>query len=593
MATHYLKSDTSSNVNLYRAPRELSVTTSVPNNTPIELVEENVGSDCSYAKVLYNNTMLYAKTNTLFRLPTTPESAPYVCEVQYNSNYQEPDWIYLENDIPFYNSYQTRYKIPLLTEYKTIQDMEQFKKDSIKQGLVKLFKYYNKDYSQRNIDKILSYYKFADFEDFYVRPISNTKIKALISVPAKYFEAQQSYSTVLDIDNGKQVISISTKNLRKKMQYIKMVFDFYSKTLEVSNVEIHNFSFKNEFEKMLNFFNYLNDLFEINEMPIKEQVDETLEIVLDQCDRFFAASIGDGITCKYPVVGLSNMRENQYSKNSRVLNYFKHIDSIYQIDPCRMSVTEFIERYVLHPPDVSNVPNIRPLSDYYDFNELLGYVKNLVNKLNNITHNTPTTQEFYRSHEEELSLAINDLKTKFSWSNFYDSKKDIFEGINFTKDLDKISNMKKSDSKYNNFAASIVPEDTKSEAASRTKTIKYIYNVLSFSQILCKLAPKALQCLLQILATTAGEISGVNVSLSLVTVANYSLEEIRTKVFPFLTAEEKRIILGELLDRFCLTNSDLISILKSSKNLSNNEVSDLRRLDFVNLKIKILNEINI
>ena len=64
---------------------------------------------------------------------------------------------------------------------------------------------------------------------------------------------------------------------------------------------------------------------------------------------------------------------------------------------------------------------------------------------------------------------------------------------------------------------------------------------MTLNQILCKLTPKAFECLFALLATTIGEIAGIDATLTLVTVSNYSIQEIRTKVFPYLNAEEKRL----------------------------------------------------
>ena len=62
-----------------------------------------------------------------------------------------------------------KYKVPILTNYKSINDLEQFKKDATKQGLKSLLSFYNKNITDNNINKLLSYFKFAEFEDFYVK----------------------------------------------------------------------------------------------------------------------------------------------------------------------------------------------------------------------------------------------------------------------------------------------------------------------------------------------------------------------------------------------------------------------------------------
>lgn len=592
MATHYLSSSTTESTTLYRVASSNTANEQVLNrsNQTVTLIEEFEGVNCEFNLVQLNNRNVYVKTENLFRLSGTPLSAPHTCSFYYNSNYLGPDWIALPLNIPFYDAKQTKYQIPILTNYKTISNQETFEKESIKQGTIGLLKYYNKDTSDRNVSKLLSYYKFADFEDFYVRPISNTRIKALVSVPAKYFNAEPSFPNVLDIENGIQVFNLSTKDLRKKLQYIKTIFEFFNKSLTITNTTIENFSLLNEYDKIINFYEQLLRLFELNDLVIKDNVDETLEIVLDNCGRFFAASLNNGESCNYAVVGLSTVRNNEYARNPRTLNFIKNIDSMYLLDPCRTSIAEFFTRYVLYAPNVQSIAGIKPLAELYNFNELLSFVTNIVNKLNSISLNTKTTQEYEDMELEKLKEAISNLKKSFSWSSFYDKEKDIFNFKSFSKDLEKIDNMKKEGSK---FVASMFPEDTKQESANRRSLIKNIYNVLTLNQILCKLTPKAFECLFAILATTIGEVTGIDATLTLVTVSNYSIQEIRTKVFPYLNAEEKKIILNELFNRFCLTKHDLITILKQTKNLSIRESQLLYSNSFEQVKQKLLSEITV
>ena len=87
--------------------------------------------------------------------------------------------------------------------------------------------------------------------------------------------------------------------------------------------------------------------------------------------------------------------------------------------------------------NIQSISNIKPLAELYNFNELLAFVTNTVNKLNSISFNTKTTQEYEDIELEKLKKAIFDLKQGFSWSSFYDSNKDIYNYKSFSKDLEK------------------------------------------------------------------------------------------------------------------------------------------------------------
>jgi hypothetical protein len=591
MPTHKLFNQNNTEVSVLRNPIIGSLSFNFPNQTLVTVLEENVGINCQYAYIQINETNYYVETQYVVRLQDTPQSAPYVCDVYFNNSYIEQDWTFMQNNVPYYDSKNRKYKIPFLTNYKSIVDFEQFKKDSVKSGVKLLLEYYNKDSSDSNVNKLLSYYKFAEFEDYYVRPITNTRVRSLVSIPAKYFEAQETFSNVFGIEKGKQVIYFTTRDLRKKLNYIRTIFNFYTKTLIASNIRIENFSLSSDYEKMILFYEEMINLFELNEMTLNEKEDQTIEIVLDDCLKIIAISKNINNVCSYPVVGLSVFKKSDFANNQRIINYYKNIDSIYQVDPCRISISNFINRYVLYPPQLNNAVGSVPLADASDFNQLLGFTKDLLNKVNSISLNTKETDELYKQDAEYLTYAMLELKNKYNWSNFYESKKDIFDGINFSKDLDKLNNMKKKGTKYEKYQASYIPEDTTTEAEHRKTTIKFVYNVLSFSQILCKLTPRAFQCLATLMGLIGGESFGIETNLNLVTLSNYSLEEIKTKVFPYLNKEEKKTILNELIETFCLTKNDLINVLRESKPYTDRELNNVRSYSFEQIKQLILQEI--
>jgi len=110
---------------------------------------------------------------------------------------------------------------------------------------------------------------------------------------------------------------------------------------------------------------------------------------------------------------------------------------------------------------------------------------------------------------------------------------------------------------------------------------------------LCKLTPKAIKCLLSALASNFGIDSGANLSLSLASLTTYNIKELKTKVFPYLNKDEKRLLLKELLEQFCLTKLDLINVLKESKNLSKTDLQLYSTYNYDQVQQLILNEINV
>jgi hypothetical protein len=222
---------------------------------------------------------------------------------------------------------------------------------------------------------------------------------------------------------------------------------------------------------------------------------------------------------------------------------------------------------------------------------MIAFVNSTSQKLNSYSLNDELAAQAQNDYEPQLKKAIYDLKEFYNWESFYDKDKDIFKNINFSEDLTKLSNKKTTGTEYDKFEASLIPKQIENESKIRRSTIMFVYNILTINQVLCKLAPKAITCLLSLLATTVGENNGANLNLSLVATTTYNIEEIKTKIFPYLNKEEKQIILSELMEQFCLTNSDLISVLKESKNISKTDAQLYNTYSFDMLKQLILNEI--
>jgi len=258
-----------------------------------------------------------------------------------------------------------------------------------------------------------------------------------------------------------------------------------------------------------------------------------------------------------------------------------------------MPLSDFVEKYILYPP-IINVSNQNLLDkNQLDFDKMISFVNSTTQKLNSILLKTSISNEVENKYSLELKKTIYDLKNYYNWEGFYEKEKDIFKDLNFSEDLTKLQNKKTSGTDFEKFQASIIPNNIESQSRQRKNAIKFVYSVLSLNQILCKLGPKALNCLMSLLATTIGVDNGVNNNLSLIATTTYSLEEIKTKVFPFLSKEEKQVVLSELMEQFCLTNSDLVDVLKKSKNLTKTEIQKYSSYNFDMLKQTILDEITI
>jgi hypothetical protein len=88
MVSHFISSSTGL-TQTYRTPSLLSQQSfRLSNNEPVQVLSEFLGNDCSFANVSSSLGLTYVEVEYLKRLPSTSESAPFVCSRQLpNLNY--------------------------------------------------------------------------------------------------------------------------------------------------------------------------------------------------------------------------------------------------------------------------------------------------------------------------------------------------------------------------------------------------------------------------------------------------------------------------------------------------------------------------
>ena len=120
-----------------------------------------------------------------------------------NPNAVSPNW--REQTEPFLNEKTCLYSVPVVTSYVGTggDELEARLEEHIEPGIKILLAYYGKAQSDSNIATLKEVAEFVDYHvggDFLI-PRHNTRMKALLVVPASYFDliaTEQATSAVID-----------------------------------------------------------------------------------------------------------------------------------------------------------------------------------------------------------------------------------------------------------------------------------------------------------------------------------------------------------------------------------------------------------
>ena len=591
MATHYLKSETS--INSYRdISTNSQVSSLLTPNTQFTVLEENVGLNCSFHKIEYNNTQSYLESKYISPLSGTLPSAPFVCKTGIeNSSYVEPVWYMLDETQPFFNDKTKEYCISITSNAQNIGDRSSLYATAKQKGIKKLFQYYAKDVMESDLVKYDNYYIFAEVKDIYVpfRPLAKTKI--LIGIKQKYFDAIPQKIAITEIEsninNANYIVSIPLASFQEEMSNIARLLNLYNKDVFMSNskvgfnlstsgVDFYNTSdtLMNELdlgkkaEKVIEFYERTKKLMSENGVSFLEDkstpTKSNIEFAInDECNILYDVAINNGKTCTRLPISLNSYLSRDPIDDPTTINFIKNYKKISKIDKCDFSWVAFVEQYV-YPKvivsefDINDISNDPSKKSYEFLKDLL----KIIASINEESAGEPVKlfEEFVKSEERLYFLSSKEA--------FEISKKSLLDRMQYIGDnmfnpdaieeslkkmflIDETSN---SDSKTDE-------EKPKSEKVEEFWLVK-IYEFLNKTGI-CSLIDFVMSCLLNILKEFVD--IQFSASINVGSLRSLSLDELLHQLVPALTKEQQTLVYRELLLKTSSMNSkSLLYCLKTT-----------------------------
>jgi len=573
MATHYLNSQIS--INSYR---DFSITSQIssllPPNQTFIVIEENVGINCSFHKIEYNNSSSYLESKYIAPLSGTANSAPFVCNIQLeNASYVEPSWMFLDESEPYFNDKTKEYCITIRTEKQNIGDRTQLFQKAKEKAIKKLFQYYNKSITDEQLSLYNNYYIFAEVKDFHVpfRPLARTKI--LVSIKQKYFDAVpelvvSNEQTQEDNPKADYIISIPMHSFEESLKNISNILKLYNTDVFLSNSKIglrfgtngfepfdtsttvmEDLSFSEQAERIMLFYETTIKLLAQNQIQFLVDEDESdktfLEFAInDKCNIIYDVIVNDNSNCIRPRIGIDSYLDKEPINNPTIVNFIKNYKAISKIEKCKVSWVEFAERYIY--PSVS----VREFS----INDVLQgpeknafeYVRDLLKifaSINAESANAPA--------KTLKDIALIEGKAAFFTSTqaFKLSKEGLLPRMLYTGDnsFDPTATERSlaqlyliNDSSNDN----LKDKEKKAQEKSNQYWLVKLYDKLNKTGI-CRINDFALGCLLNLLKDfVEGDLEA---SINKGSISSLTSEELLEEVIPYLPKDQQTLVYNELL----------------------------------------------
>lgn len=388
MPSHYVSSSTGT-IQLYgNTSRTSRVVETLTSSAEITVLKENEGQNCDFHFVSSSANQGYILRDYVFRLPDTPQSAPFVCNVgNVNTSYVAPEWYLLAEDRPYID--QSTLEFCTCVTYNSLSLRGVDEKQIIKQGIIQLCKFYNKAYSDEKIEEYMSYYLFARVIDSYIPYRKFMRVKYLVGIPKKYFDAlpealenQIVAPLQRDLTKANFILKIDLKEKVNLFTSLINILDLYKTDVFFSNSSLvfneetvtgQNDVFQNpiarkvDFEQkkqnVIAFEQRLDELLNLNGFPSSLENSDINKIEIhfllnDDCNIVYDVAVSRNGFCSNLRRGIESFLKSEPVSDPTTVNFINKIHNINSIEKCKVPWYEFVELY-FYPP----VLVIEPVED--------------------------------------------------------------------------------------------------------------------------------------------------------------------------------------------------------------------------------------
>tara|TARA_Y100000592_G_scaffold46384_1_gene73652 strand:+ start:32335 stop:40008 length:7674 start_codon:yes stop_codon:yes gene_type:complete len=377
-ATHYTVSEHGGDViRIYDAhgKDDLTPVFKISKETFVEVLDYHMGDNLDWAMVtipdanypdrqdvyylkVYDILPIKNSAGTInFKIPETTTLFPIV-----DNNYSIGKWYKKDERNPFYNRKTQEYMITIESNLESIPK-DQAEIDEIgEKGLRGLLKYYAKEDSEQEIQRLLQYRNFIKIKKFHVPPRPSQKTKCLVSIHAKYFNAlaqkgqdleQLSQNLVGETSDGEtfRTVLLNTSKFANQIKYIARKFDLYHDKVKSFKGNVKGVNFKREKKHLNNMFLSIKKLISDNGLRYDDTQEYTIELGVDNCDLFIYALYAQPFSTELSI-GFDNFKNKKSSKRSNTTNVLISIYDVISDLKSNIDWFNFASKYFVKTPTI-------------------------------------------------------------------------------------------------------------------------------------------------------------------------------------------------------------------------------------------------
>lgn len=358
------------------------VITRLSHKSLVVVERERVGpnGEYHYVKVVDTNPEVdglegYVDYERLEKLPGVAYSLPVVfkCKRNHDKNrdfcsLSEPQWFTTTE--PYLDTFECQYKINIVTNYTETGGDSALKarmKEQIPVAVGRLLEYYDKVRSSQQLDNVLGAFKFAEAVGWNLDLTDpNSRLKVLVSVPARYFDAlpdsPSNLSSTGELVERHATLTCSTvdrdiERLAGKMRSWGSSYSWQKNASTYSGPEpfYKEFNFEREARRLESFLSKLRRLLVLNGKGIRKRSQDTIELGMTREYELVYVLLTDDTGSHKMRVGLNALKKIDPFNNPRTLAYifflFEITNEFNTSNGIKGGWPVFLKKFTFPPPD--------------------------------------------------------------------------------------------------------------------------------------------------------------------------------------------------------------------------------------------------
>jgi hypothetical protein len=352
----------------------------MPNGTVLAIVEPHVGYRCEWhqvevvdKRIAFVGVQDVQKTNKLYcfaefvqPLKGTAKMLPVVCQDCASKPLVEekifPDWPEKGLCDPWYDEETCSYYVAVTTKYErsTDEDWDAQQKDALSVGVDALLSFYDKERTPSDVKDYLAAFRFANVHSWNLNERPGSKLKFLVRIPAKYFDAiPESTDNLGGIPNGEngvlpkgwRSIHFLSSTLRETIEDVGMLLAAYADESSDWSGWSADYDFALEAERLRSFIPAFEKFLSWNSVTLDTEAEETIEIGFEgPCFKLAYVLYSFGGKMIPLKIGLGCFMKMEPIVFERTLGYvFYAADIISTFKRKKLPWSEFINTYACPP----------------------------------------------------------------------------------------------------------------------------------------------------------------------------------------------------------------------------------------------------